>query len=83
MVSGIARHQVSSSSIYEVGYDEKNQVLEVMFTSKAIYQYKNVPKAIYEEFIGAPSLGTYFLNNIRDNNTKYPFERDVTSEKKK
>ena len=49
-----------------VGYNEKRQVLEVEFQSGKIYQYLDVPPAIYKELSDAESKGQYFNSEIRD-----------------
>lgn len=49
-----------------VGYEGKREVLEIEFQSGAIYQYLDVPAAVYEELWGAESKGQYFNRAIRD-----------------
>ena len=49
------RHAVSSSRIASVGWE--NNTLEVEFHNGAIYQYYEVTKSEYTDFINAPSLG--------------------------
>jgi len=51
------RKQVKSSNVRSVGYDETKQILEIEFTSGAIYQYLNVPENIYVKLMTAPSIG--------------------------
>ena len=36
------------------------------FQNGRVYRYHNVPPEEYEELIKAPSLGRYFIANIRD-----------------
>lgn len=55
-----------------VGYDQKNQVLEIEFQSGMIYQYLDIPAAIYRELWDAESKGRYFNSEIRDS---YEFVR--------
>lgn len=62
------RQQVESSMFDSVGYDSGREVLEVQFHN-GIYQYLDVPKEVYEDFVNAPSLGRYFLDCIRDDYT--------------
>jgi len=57
---------VESDVIHAVGYDAQVQVLEIIFNSGQIYQYRNVPQAVYEQLMAAESKGNYFQNNIRD-----------------
>ena len=61
------RQPVVSSNVAEVGYDEKIQVLEVMFTNGSVYQYFDVPQQIYQGLIAASSVGTYLNENIKGN----------------
>jgi lysyl-tRNA synthetase, class II len=60
------RQTVESTTMRSVGYDQTNQVLEVEFQSGAVYQYLDVPGAIYKEFLDAESEGQYFNSEIRD-----------------
>lgn len=62
---GISRHRVESSSIASIGYEPDSETLEVQFRSGAIYQYRDVPPAAYEDFTTAESLGRYFNDKIR------------------
>lgn len=50
-----------------VGYDLAEQVLEVEFTSGAIYQYLDVPAAVFDHPMCAESKGRYFNQEVRDN----------------
>jgi hypothetical protein len=68
------RDKVSSSNLASIGYDEKNNILEVEFNHGGIYQYSNVSYYVYEELMKASSHGTYFSANIR-NNKKFTTEK--------
>ncbi len=50
------RQSVSSSRISSVGWE--NNTLEVEFKDGAIYQYFDVSKSEYQDFINSPSLGS-------------------------
>lgn len=50
------RFPVSSSRIFSVGWE--NNTLEIQFKDGAIYQYSNVPKYEYDNFLASPSLGS-------------------------
>lgn len=63
---------VISSNIKRVRYDEPKQQMEVTFMSGGQYLYSNVPRIVYEDLITAPSVGSQFYWNIRDNDA-YPF----------
>lgn len=58
------RLPVSSSNIAAVGYESETETLEVEFLSGAVYEYKNVPDAVYDQFINASSLGSFFNREI-------------------
>lgn len=57
---------VESDVIHAIGYDDEVHVLEIIFNNGQIYQYRNVPRAAFEELMQAESKGKYFQENIRD-----------------
>ncbi|WP_049629345.1 KTSC domain-containing protein [Cellvibrio sp. pealriver] len=57
------RQSVSSSNVASVGYDEGT--LEVEFNNGAVYQYFDVPQHIFEELVGAASVGAYLAAHIK------------------
>jgi hypothetical protein len=57
---------VFSSCISSVDYDEESEDMTVYFVRGGVYVYSGVPKDVYEEFINAGSIGSYFYYNIRD-----------------
>lgn len=59
------REAVTSSNIAEVGYDEFNRILEVLFRAGTIYQYFEVPPQVYAELRQASSVGQYINSNIK------------------
>jgi hypothetical protein len=61
----IERIQVASSNIASVGYDAVNKILEIEFHHGTIYQYLDVPKKVFEELMGSPAMGSYFMNEIK------------------
>jgi KTSC domain len=63
--------KVDSSMIYALGYDEEQQVLEVVFKRTGVYRYRNVPKEVYEELMNSDSKGSYMRDLIID---MYPTE---------
>jgi len=63
---------VDSRMISAVGYDEQQLLLEVVFKPSGAYQYRNVPKQVYQELLDADSKGSYMRNSIID---RYPTER--------
>ena len=71
------RKPVESSNIKSVGYDEVTKTLEIEFKGSGVYQYKGVPKEIYEGFSKAESIGKYFYAKVKSNR-EYKFEKVVT-----
>ena len=66
------RELVASSNISSAGYDEAAETLEVEFNNGTIYQYYNVPAAMYEQFRQAGSKGQFLNTYIRN---AYPYSR--------
>jgi hypothetical protein len=58
------RYSVDSSNVASIGYDPATVTLEVEFKNGSIYQYFDVPEAVFQEFINAPSKGK-FLATIK------------------
>jgi hypothetical protein len=50
--------------IRSVGYDAESSALEIEFTSGKIYQYDDVPQAVYTELMSSGSKGRYFEEQI-------------------
>jgi len=59
------RIPVDSSNISSIGFDEDSNTLEVEFRSGAIYQYFDVPLAVYQDFLDSPSKGQYYAQHIK------------------
>jgi len=66
---------VLSTTLASVAYDEAQELLQLEFCSRAIYQYFGVPAAVHEALLCAPSKGSYFNQTIR---SRFPY-RLVTS----
>ena len=64
--SAAKRIKVESNYLRSVGYDSSNQVLEIEFRRGEVYQYIDVPAAVYTDLINAPSHGKYFNANIKE-----------------
>lgn len=64
----VQREQVSSAAISEMGYDPTTGRCEIVMRSNQdrVYAYRLSPTE-YEAFRQAPSLGAYFVRNIRGN----------------
>lgn len=56
---------VNSSNLASVGYEPASRVLEIEFRKGGIYQYFNVSPAVYQQLMGASSLGRYHARFIK------------------
>lgn len=65
-LSDIKMESVVSSNLAEVGYDEETKILRIAFRSGAVYDYRNVPRRVYDDLLTADSVGQYFHQNIRN-----------------
>ena len=63
------RKNVSSSSIRSIGFDERNRVLEVEFNDGRINQYSGVSAEIHRRLMSAPSIVSYFRDNVEESFT--------------
>lgn len=63
---------VISSNLRSVGYDHDSLTLEIKFRSGGLYQYYNVPVAVYDGLMSAGSHGKYHHQNIK---RKYRYRR--------
>jgi len=57
---------VESDAIHAIGYDDDLHILEIIFNSGQIYQYRGVPRHVFQELLVAESKGRYFQENVRD-----------------
>lgn len=60
------RIPVKSTEIALVGYDAAKGLLEIVFRRGGVYRYRGVPPEIHKNLMEAPSLGTYFSENIKE-----------------
>jgi len=56
---------VDSSLIESVGYEEESRKLYVKLHSGPSYVYEEVGPEMYQELLAAPSVGRFFLNEIK------------------
>jgi hypothetical protein len=56
------RRPVQSSNISSIGWSDGT--LEVAFTSGHLYAYEGVPESVYQEALGAGSVGKYVATHI-------------------
>ena len=61
----MTREPVSSSNLTEIGYDGSTQTMEVCFKNGRIYQYFDVPQAVYDELRAAESPGGYLSSEVK------------------
>ncbi len=61
------RRPVSSTTIAAVGYDERRKILEIEFTSGAVYRYSDVSRAVYAGLMSADSHGLFFNLHVKGN----------------
>ncbi len=60
------RKRVNSSRLRSVGYDEKNQILEVELTNGQVWQYTKVSPEVHRRFMAAPNPTTYYDDKIAE-----------------
>ena len=60
------RRRVNSSRLRSVGYDEKNQLLEVELSNGQVWQYSKVSPEVYRRFMAAPNPTTYYDDKIAE-----------------
>jgi len=56
---------VESTTLATVAYDEARELLRLEFCSGAVYLYLDVPAAVHQALLDAPSKGRYFNRAIR------------------
>ena len=62
----IKMHQVQSSNIKAVGYDEQTRILRIEFLhGKSAYEYMDVEEQALEGLLTAESVGKYFGAHIK------------------
>jgi hypothetical protein len=55
-----------SSVLHAASWNNETKDLIIIFRSRAVWLYRQVPETIYENFIAATSSGQFFNVNIRD-----------------
>ena len=51
---------VESTTLATVGYDDAREFSQLEFRSRANYRYFEVPVAVHQNLLDAPSKGSYF-----------------------
>lgn len=59
------RVSVESSTLATVSYDARKLLLELEFANATVYLYRDVPAAVHEQLLAAPSKGRFFNLCIR------------------
>ena len=57
--------RVESTTLRALAYDDGRRILRLEFRTRAIYHYYDVPAAVYDALLAAPSKGSYFNRVIR------------------
>lgn len=60
------RKRVNSSRLRSVGYDEKNQVLEIEMSNGQVWQYTKVSPEVHRRFMAAPNPTSFFDDKIAE-----------------
>ncbi|MEO8004163.1 MAG: KTSC domain-containing protein [Betaproteobacteria bacterium] len=63
------RRKVSSGTIRSIGFDERSRVLEVEFSDGKVVQYSGVSAEIHRRLVNAPSIVSYFRDNVEESFT--------------
>jgi len=63
------RKRVNSSRIRSIGYDERNEVLEVELSNGTVYQYSRVSPEVHRRFMAAPNPTSYYDDKIAEEYT--------------
>lgn len=59
------RQPVASSNVAEVGYDEGQRTLEILYHNGTVYQYFEVPPQVFGELLQSSSIGGYLNANVK------------------
>lgn len=71
------RQPLKSSSLASVGYERGSRTLELEFRKGGVYRYFEVPAALHEALLRAPSKGRFFAAELRN---RFPYARVSPSE---
>jgi len=55
---------IDGSNIKAAGFDQMTSTLFVQFKGGKIYSYGGVESRVYDDFMAAPSKGSFFKSNI-------------------
>lgn len=60
----IKMNSVASTSINKIGY--KRRTMNVKFNNGKTYEFKKVPRALFDRFVNSISKGNFFNKEVRD-----------------
>jgi hypothetical protein len=63
----VLRSRVDSSTIATVGYDEEQQIMEIVFRDGRVYHFLEVPPERVLSLLRAESKGRFFNSEIKPN----------------
>jgi KTSC domain len=66
----VRRQSVDSSSIESVGYDAKDQTLELEYVNGGVYKYFGVPEFVHRRLLTSDSPGA-FVNSVIKRNYEF------------
>jgi len=76
----VKRTLVDSSMMASVGYDAKQATLEIEFRTGDVYDYFDVPRAVFRALLVASSRGRFFHAEI---DGAYRFEQVTRSRRRR
>jgi KTSC domain len=60
------RKKVNSTHVRSIGYEPKDQILEIEFFSGSIMQYSRVSSEIHRRLMASTSMKSFIEDNIQD-----------------
>ena len=63
--SHIHREPLASTALLTAGYSKRLHIMEIEFSSGAVYRYLDVPPDVYHHFMSADSKAQYYDWNIK------------------
>ena len=63
--SGLRVHEFGSSAIDRAAYDSAAETLDLWYRGGDRYRYFEVPEAVYEDLLAAPSAGEFVNREIK------------------
>ncbi len=63
------RKALKGGRLIEGGYDESEQLLEIVFSDLSVKRFKPVPLEVWKRLLAAPNAGTFYEDRIQD---EYP-----------